>query len=75
MKILFILDLFKPHVGGVEVLFDNVVSGLLEQGHQVKVLTSRWKTDLPAYEKVSKHYEIYRVGHNRYDFMVYCLAI
>ncbi len=74
MKILFILELFKPHVGGVEVLFDNVVSGLLAQGHEVKVLTSKWRSDLPAYEKVSEGYEIYRVGHNRYDFMVYCLA-
>lgn len=74
MNVLFILDLFKPHVWGVEVLFDNMINGLLEQGHSVKVLTSKFKPDIPSYERVSEHYEIYRVGHNRYDFMFYCLS-
>ncbi|MDR0606958.1 MAG: glycosyltransferase, partial [Candidatus Peribacteria bacterium] len=74
MNILFMLDLFKPHVGGVEVLFDNVVNGLLAQGHQVKVLTTKFKPELSSYEKVSEHYEIHRVGHHRYDFMFFCLS-
>jgi glycosyltransferase involved in cell wall biosynthesis len=73
MKILFILDLFKPHVGGVEVLFDNLIKGVLEQGHSVKVLTSKYTPELLPYEKISDTYEIYRVGHNRYDFMFFCL--
>lgn len=73
MKILFILDLYKPHVGGVEILFENVINGLLEQGHDIVVLTSRFRSDIPEYEKISEHLEIYRVGHNRYDFMFYCL--
>jgi glycosyltransferase involved in cell wall biosynthesis len=73
MKVLFILDLFKPHVGGVEVLFDNVINGLLAQGYQVKVLTTKFRSDIPTYEKISDNYEIYRVGHNRYDFMLCCI--
>lgn len=73
MKILFILDLYKPHVGGVEILFENVINGLQEQGHEIVVLTSRFRSDIPEYEKISEHLEIYRVGHNRYDFMFYCL--
>jgi glycosyltransferase involved in cell wall biosynthesis len=60
-------------VGGVEVLFDNLVNGLLAQGHQVKVLTTKFTPDVPSYEKISDDYEIYRVGHNRYDFTFLCL--
>lgn len=73
MKVLFVLDLYKPHFGGVEILFENVISWLLGQGHDVVVLTSRFRGDIPEYERVSEHLEIYRVGHNRYDFMFYCL--
>lgn len=75
MKILFILDLYKPHIGGVEILFENVILGLLEKGHNIVVLTSRFSPGIPEYEKVSEHLEIYRVGHNRYDFMLYCLRL
>lgn len=73
MKILFLLDLYKPHIGGVEILFENVINGLIEKGHDVVVLTSRFQPDIPEYEKISEQLEIYRVGHNRYDFMFYCL--
>ncbi|MDR2416167.1 MAG: glycosyltransferase [Candidatus Peribacteria bacterium] len=73
MKILFILDLFKPHVGGVEVLFDNVITRLLAKGHEVKVLTSKFSDDLLPYEQISPTFEIYRVGKSRYSFMITCL--
>ncbi|MCK9272039.1 glycosyltransferase family 4 protein [Candidatus Gracilibacteria bacterium] len=73
MKILFILDLYKPHIGGVEVLFDNVINGLIESGNQVIVLTSRFDSSLPEYEKISENLEIYRVGSSRYDFMFFSI--
>ncbi|MDR0650730.1 MAG: glycosyltransferase, partial [Candidatus Peribacteria bacterium] len=73
MKILFILELFKPHIGGVEVLFDNVINGLLAQGHSIKVLTTKFSPDVPKYEKISEQYEIFRVGHTRYDFIFSCI--
>lgn len=73
MKILFILDLYKPHVWGVEILFENVINGLVIQGHEVKILTSKYQKELPKYEKLDNWVEIYRVGYNRYDFMLYCL--
>ena len=72
MKILFILDLYKPHVWWVEILFENLIRGLVEQGNVVKVLTSRYDFHLPIYEKLDNGVEIYRVGHNRYDFMLAC---
>lgn len=74
MKILFILELFQPHVGGVEILFDNLIKWLVSQWNEVKVLTSKFRKDLPSYEKISDKLEIYRVGHNRYDFMFYSLS-
>lgn len=74
MKILFILDLYKPHIGGVEILFENVINWLVAQGHEVKILTSRFNKDLASFEKSDAGVEIYRVGHNRYDFMFYCLG-
>ncbi len=73
MKILFILDLYKPHVWGVEILFENLVHWLVVQGHEIKILTSKFSKELPEYEKSDLGFEIYRVGHNRYDFMFYCL--
>lgn len=73
MKILLILELFPPHVGWVEILFDNLIKWLISEWNEVKVLTSKFKPDLPSYEKVSDKLEIYRVGHNRYDFMLYSL--
>jgi glycosyltransferase involved in cell wall biosynthesis len=73
MKILFILDLYKPHIWWVEVLFENVISGLEERGNSVVILTSRFEKGLSSYEKFSKNIEIYRVWHNRYDFMFFAL--
>jgi len=73
MKILFILDLYKPHIWGVEILFENLVDWLVKQWNQVKILTTKHSKELKQYEKQENWVEIYRVWHNRYDFMFYCL--
>lgn len=44
MKILFVLEHYLPHIGGVEIVFKNLCEGLAERGHTVKVITSK----LPA---------------------------
>lgn len=72
MKILFILDLYKPHIWWVEILFENLINWLIKKGNQVKILTSRYNKELKEYDKLENWIEIYRVGHNRYDFMFYC---
>lgn len=41
MRILFCLDYYYPHVGGAEILFQNVAEGLVRLGHQVDVVTQR----------------------------------
>jgi D-inositol-3-phosphate glycosyltransferase len=51
MKVLFILEYFPPHVGGVEVLFQNLAEGLVKKGHEVSVITQRLKGTKPYEEK------------------------
>lgn len=75
MKILFILDLYAPHVGGVEILFENIISRLPDVWIESIILTSHYDINLKKYEKLWKNIEIYRVGHNRYDFMFYALFL
>jgi len=59
MQVLFILEYFMPHIGGVETLFDNVTKGLVKRGDEVMILTSMVPGSKP-YE-VSEGRTIYRV--------------
>ena len=43
MKILFVLENYLPHIGGVEVVFRNLCEGLARQGHSVDIVTHRLK--------------------------------
>ncbi len=43
MKILFVLEYYYPHVGGVEVLFQTLAEGLVKKGHEVTVYTTKLK--------------------------------
>lgn len=75
-SILFILEYFKPHVGGAETLFDNVIEWLIHDGYEVTVLTSKYNETVPAHEVMlynDRPVTVYRVWHNRYDFMRYAL--
>ncbi len=72
MKILFILDLYKPHIWWVEILFDNIITRLSKEWNEIVVLTSKYDEKLAKYEK-DWNIEIYRVGNNRYDFMFYSI--
>jgi len=68
MKILMILEYFKPHLGGVETLFDHLAQELSTAGHQVTILTSNHTGDLPSIE-VMDRITIHRVNVNsRYLF-------
>lgn len=70
MKILFILDLYKPHIWGVEILFENIISRLAKKWNDIIILTSKYEKSLKNYEK-DGNIVIHRVGNNRYDFMFY----
>jgi len=41
MKILFVMEYFTPHIGGAEVLFDNLCKGLAAGGNEVTIITSK----------------------------------
>jgi len=72
MKILFILDLYKPHIWWVEILFENIISKITSKWNEVVILTSKYDKSIKKYEK-NWNIEIYRVGNNRYDFMFYSI--
>ncbi|MEM3395967.1 MAG: glycosyltransferase [Thermoplasmata archaeon] len=51
MKILQVSPYFHPHVGGVESHVFALSRGLVELGHEVKVLTANHTNNLPEQEK------------------------
>lgn len=53
MKILFILEYYEPNVGGVEKLFKTLAESLVEEGHEVSVLTNRYDNKLKAVEQIN----------------------
>lgn len=75
MKVLFILDLYKPHIWWVENLFENIINNFVQRWIKVVVLTSRYSKNLKKYEKINENLEIYRKWHNRYDFMFFSIFL
>ncbi len=68
MKVLFVLEYYDPHIGGVETLFKSLAQQLVKKGHEITVVTNRYDTNLEAYESVDG-IEIYRYRfYNRYLF-------
>lgn len=68
MTILFILEYYHPHTGGVETFFKNLVESLDRQGHNVIIVTNKYKASLPAKESLG-NIEIRRYNfYNRYFF-------
>ena len=52
MKILFLSELFHPHIGGCEIRFYELGKRLVKKGHAVDVLTVRYDPSLPKTEKI-----------------------
>ena len=51
MRILFILEYYHPHIGGLETLFKTLIDALSQQGHQITVVTNRYQKNLPSEER------------------------
>ena len=66
--ILFILDYYLPHRGGVETVFEQVISRLLKKWYKITLLTSQFDEKLPVFEQ-QWHLSIYRVGSGRFGFL------
>jgi len=41
MKILFVVEYYYPHIGGVETFFQKLAEGLAEQGYNITVFTAQ----------------------------------
>ncbi|MCF8230126.1 MAG: glycosyltransferase family 4 protein [Bacteroidales bacterium] len=73
MRILFVLEYYYPHIGGVEKLFKMLCEELVENGHDVTVLTNRYDSKLKKRE-VLKGVKIRRLSfYNRYLFTFFSL--
>lgn len=75
LNIVFVLENYYPHVGGVEILFKNVAEGLVQKGHNVTVLTHKLTNSLD--NEVINGVKIIRVKvpkvFSRYFFTFLCL--
>lgn len=68
MHILFVLEYFWPHVGGVETLFFRLTKEIAKRGNQVTVLTNRYDISLASTEIIDG-VRIKRIRfYNRYLF-------
>ena len=68
MKILFVLENYYPKIGGVETLFKSLVDALVNQGHDITVLTNKGFGGLPIVSN-SEGVKLVRVPLlNRYLF-------
>lgn len=47
MNILFVIENYLPHIGGVEVVFRNLAEGLVKKGHTATIITHRLKGTPP----------------------------
>lgn len=71
MRILYIVDYFYPHVGGVPTLFYNITRQMVKKKHEVTVITTRGKIK-KAFEIIDG-IKIYRFGKNREQFLLHSI--
>lgn len=68
MKVLFVVELFYPNIGGNEKLFLNLGEELVKLGHDVTVITTKFNKELPGKE-IYHGIEIIRLSLiNRFGF-------
>lgn len=60
MKILFLCQMYYPHIGGVEKHVEKLSKVLTKQGHQVTIITTDHSGSLPL-EEDYKQVKIYRI--------------
>ncbi|TKJ17308.1 hypothetical protein CEE44_02110 [Candidatus Woesearchaeota archaeon B3_Woes] len=73
MNVLFILENYLPHIGGVEIIFQNLTEGLVKLGHNVSIVTHRLKGTKKF--EIINGVKIYRVNcfHSRYWFTFFSI--
>ncbi len=73
MNILFVLENYHPHIGGVEIVFKTLCEGLARSGHDITVVTHRPKG--AKKKETLNRVRIHRIDcmENRYLFTLFCL--
>jgi glycosyltransferase involved in cell wall biosynthesis len=68
MRVLYIIDFFHPHIGGVPTFFNNLAHNVAKAGHSVTVVT----THAPGTKSVERYkgMKIYRFGKTREQFLI-----
>ena len=52
MRILTTLTYYTPHISGLTVYAKRIMEGLVQRGHEVTIVTSRYDRSLPAREQI-----------------------
>ncbi|MFO7663968.1 MAG: glycosyltransferase, partial [Chloroflexota bacterium] len=52
MRVLIVLTYYRPHTSGLTIYAERLAKGLVRQGHEVTILTSRYSRHLPREETV-----------------------
>ena len=53
MKILIVLTYYRPHISGLTIYAERLAKAFARKGHQVTILTSQFKKELPREEVVN----------------------
>lgn len=73
MRILFVIENYLPHIGGVEVVFKNLAEGLAAKGHDVSIITHQPK-NTKRYEELNG-VKIHRISCLQSRYLFSFLAI
>lgn len=68
LRVLYVLDFFHPHIGGVPTVFRNLCQEVVRLGHDVTVVTSK-ERDSKKFE-VWNGIKIHRFGRTREQFLL-----
>lgn len=73
MNVLFVLENYLPHIGGVEIVFQNLSEGLVKLGYNVSIVTHRLKGTKKF--EIINGVKVYRVNcfHSRYWFTFFSI--
>ena len=52
MNILVAITYYRPHMSGLTIYAERLAKSLVNRGHTVTILTSRFSPDLPVYEEM-----------------------
>lgn len=73
MTILFVLENYYPHIGGVETLFKLLAEKLAEQDHRVIILTTQLEAEHPRKEELGNITVLRYPFKNRYFFTFFAI--